>query len=218
MTANPFPKPSDEDFALARRETGWTPRRTAVLKWTWGEGLSCSQIAARLTGLTRNAVIGKLHRIKVVSKDGRPKASAPRAVAAPVSLKLKAPRETRGFGIPAKSARKPIGIAGNGATFEAAPVTPMPKLRCVEATGEPARIIDPGFGGCKWPIDDPGRGRMEETRFCCGPRDVGKPYCPSHLALAWNGKPKPPKAASVPGVGSSRGPGGDRYAFGGGVQ
>jgi len=183
MNANPFPRPTDEDFAQARREIGWTTSRTAVLKWTWGEGHSCSQIAARLTGISRNAVIGKLHRLKVVSKDGRQKASAPRAVAKP-------PRETRGFGVPVKPAappRKSVGIAGNGTVFETAPSTPMPQLRIVAATGEPACISDSGFSGCRWPINDPGRGNMHETLFCCGARPAGQAYCSSHQPLATTG-------------------------------
>jgi len=238
MSANPFPKPSDEDFALARRQSGWTDCRTAVLKWLWAEGLSCSQIAKRLTGITRNAVIGKAHRLKLVGHEGRPTASAPRSVATPVALTLKAPRENRGFGIPLKApavkpstgtpgsaaskasraVHKQIAIAGNGMTFETAAPAPMPKLRCVQATGVPARIIDPGFRGCKWPLDDPGRGRMDEALFCCGRRVAGRPYCAGHVALASGGLPKPSRAVKQPSVGPARGPGGHRYAFGGGVQ
>ena len=41
----------------------WTDDRVEVLKKLWAEGLSASQIAARLGGVTRNAVIGKVHRL-----------------------------------------------------------------------------------------------------------------------------------------------------------
>jgi len=189
---NPYPKPSPEDFEQAPKQSGWTPVRTAVMQWLWAEGLSCAQIANRVGGLTRNAVIGKTHRLKMIGPDGRPKASPPGPVA---------PRETRGFGIPAKDAAKPapkpaeprptaprVAIAGNGTVFETAPDVDMPKLRIVTATGKPARIVDDHFGGCKWPISDPGRGCMEETLFCCGPREVGNPYCASHSALATTGQ------------------------------
>jgi GcrA cell cycle regulator len=41
---------------------GWTDERVELLKKLWADGLSASQIAARLGGVTRNAVIGKVHR------------------------------------------------------------------------------------------------------------------------------------------------------------
>lgn len=41
----------------------WTDERVEILKKLWAEGLSASQIAGRLGGVTRNAVIGKVHRL-----------------------------------------------------------------------------------------------------------------------------------------------------------
>jgi GcrA cell cycle regulator len=41
---------------------GWTDDRVAILKKLWTEGLSASQIAKQLGGVTRNAVIGKVRR------------------------------------------------------------------------------------------------------------------------------------------------------------
>ena len=41
----------------------WTDERVEVLKKLWGEGQSASQIAKELGGVTRNAVIGKVHRL-----------------------------------------------------------------------------------------------------------------------------------------------------------
>ena len=41
----------------------WTDERVETLKKLWGDGLSASQIAAELGGITRNAVIGKVHRL-----------------------------------------------------------------------------------------------------------------------------------------------------------
>ncbi|MEP4560994.1 MAG: GcrA family cell cycle regulator, partial [Nitratireductor sp.] len=42
----------------------WTDERVELLKKLWAEGLSASQIAAQLGGVSRNAVIGKVHRLK----------------------------------------------------------------------------------------------------------------------------------------------------------
>ena len=41
----------------------WTDERVEILKKMWGEGQSASQIAKELGGVTRNAVIGKVHRL-----------------------------------------------------------------------------------------------------------------------------------------------------------
>ena len=55
----------------------WTDERVELLRKLWSEGLSASQIAAQLGSVTRNAVIGKVHRLKLSSR-GRTTAAAPR--------------------------------------------------------------------------------------------------------------------------------------------
>ena len=64
----------------------WTDDRVELLKKLWGEGLSASQIAGRLGGVTRNAVIGKVHRLGLSGRatTTRMKSSRPRARAAAV--------------------------------------------------------------------------------------------------------------------------------------
>ena len=65
----------------------WTDERVETLKKLWADGLSASQIAAQLGGVSRNAVIGKVHRLKLSGRaksvsSGAPKgkrSSAPRA-------------------------------------------------------------------------------------------------------------------------------------------
>ena len=58
---------------------GWTEERVELLKKLWLEGLSASQIAGVLgEGVTRNAVIGKVHRLKLTGR-AKPASSAPRA-------------------------------------------------------------------------------------------------------------------------------------------
>ena len=60
----------------------WTDERVELLKKLWNDGLSASQIAAELGGITRNAVIGKVHRLKLSTR-AKPTSSAPRARTAP---------------------------------------------------------------------------------------------------------------------------------------
>src|ERR1700730_8268756 len=56
----------------------WTEERVESLKKLWGEGLSASQIAAELGGITRNAVIGKVHRLGLSGRAKSPASAAPR--------------------------------------------------------------------------------------------------------------------------------------------
>ncbi|MFB1026330.1 MAG: GcrA family cell cycle regulator, partial [Octadecabacter sp.] len=55
----------------------WTDDRVDVLKKMWGEGQSASQIAKELGGVTRNAVIGKVHRLGLSNRAGSGGASKP---------------------------------------------------------------------------------------------------------------------------------------------
>ena len=58
---------------------GWTDERVELLKKLWADGLSASQIAAELGGITRNAVIGKVHRLGLSGRAKSPSSSAPAA-------------------------------------------------------------------------------------------------------------------------------------------
>ena len=81
---------------------GWTDERVELLKKLWLDGLSASQIAKQLGGVTRNAVIGKVHRLGL---SGR---AAPSQPARPV---FKAPRPPRpAVGAHAASHRGPASM------------------------------------------------------------------------------------------------------------
>src|SRR3989442_2793761 len=56
----------------------WTDERVETLKKLWADGLSASQIAAELGGITRNAVIGKVHRLGLSGRAKSPASAAPR--------------------------------------------------------------------------------------------------------------------------------------------
>ena len=75
----------------------WTDERVETLKKMWGEGQSASQIAKELGGVTRNAVIGKVHRLGLSNRGA---AAAP-AAAKPEALQ-KTPRMTAPGSDPAK--------------------------------------------------------------------------------------------------------------------
>ena len=57
---------------------GWTDEKVELLKKLWADRLSASQIAAELGGITRNAVIGKVHRLGLSGRAKSPSSASPR--------------------------------------------------------------------------------------------------------------------------------------------
>jgi GcrA cell cycle regulator len=139
---------------------GWTDERVELLKKLWLDGLSASQIAKQLGGVTRNAVIGKVHRLGL---SGR---AAPSQPARPV---FKAPRPPRPAHVPA-----PRRAEAPQQPPAAAPVL------YVEEPGS-ATVLTLGAHMCKWPIGDPA---TDEFTFC-GRRAGEGPYCNEHARMAY---------------------------------
>ena len=136
----------------------WTDDRVTVLKKLWLEGLSASQIAKQLGGVTRNAVIGKVHRLGL---SGRAAPSQPqRAV-------LRTPRPPRPVSAPVVRRAEPL------IRHE-----PM-RFRAPEEPGS-ATVLTLGAHMCKWPIGDPS---SNEFTFC-GQRTEGT-YCSQHSQVAY---------------------------------
>jgi GcrA cell cycle regulator len=156
----------------------WTDERVELLRKLWSEGLSASQIAAHLGGVSRNAVIGKVHRLKLSSR-ARATSTAPRPKRAP-----------RASSAPRTSSSRPHGHSTIGATalkqqFYAEPVAER-QLRPIENIVVPiARkltLIQLNDKTCKWPIGDP---LTEEFHFCGNDSGESSPYCAYHARLAF---------------------------------
>jgi GcrA cell cycle regulator len=177
----------------------WTDERVEKLKELWGEGMSASQIAKALGAVTRNAVIGKVHRLGLSNRSAAPgsqpatsevksaqkpaKASRSEKVAAAPKDAVTAPEEQRL--VPVVRAQPVI----RDATQPRAPGLPTPEEQAARATlveiEKMARKLDLMSlteRTCKWPIGDP----TEETFHFCGlPSVAGKPYCEHHVAVAF---------------------------------
>jgi GcrA cell cycle regulator len=139
----------------------WTDERIASLKTMWLAGMSASQIARSLGGVSRSAVIGKVHRIGIA---GREAPSRPRSV---VGFRPKRVRRVNGGGQPRK----------NSPTPERLP-TPPP---FVETTAT-ATILNLSEHSCRWPIGDPA---ALEFGFC-GRRRAGRgSYCQLHAEASF---------------------------------
>ena len=126
----------------------WTDERVTTLKKLWLDGLSASQIAKQLGGVTRNAVIGKVHRLGL---SGR---AAPSQPARPA---FKAPRPARPAATAMPAAPRRV-VAAEPVAPVPAPVAahqqpPVPVMRN-EAPGS-ATVLTLGAHMCKWPIGDP---------------------------------------------------------------
>ncbi|WP_075216429.1 GcrA family cell cycle regulator [Mongoliimonas terrestris] len=167
----------------------WTDERVERLKALWSEGLSASQIAAELGGVTRNAVIGKVHRlglsgrVKPQVQSARPAAQPQKPKVAPAAGRptVQAPVATR--------PTQPLTI-GN-VVIKASPdldmepaVAPriLPVVEAEAVAFERVTILNLTEQTCKWPIGDPGR---PDFFFCGRKSDSGIPYCAFHARVAY---------------------------------
>lgn len=140
----------------------WNDDRVELLKKLWSEGLSASQIASKMGGVTRNAVIGKVHRLGL---SGR---------AAPAT-----PQRGRSFHDEVEIV-EPI-VRENP---RLKPIAPEPELLAplVLDTGDLATVATLNRNMCKWPIGDPAR---DDFHFCGQGTPAGKSYCAYHAQLAF---------------------------------
>jgi GcrA cell cycle regulator len=102
----------------------WTDERIATLKKMWEGGATASEIAAELGGVSRNAVIGKAHRLGLKARPSPVKANEKKkpAAAAPAAKKPAAPAAPRAPAEPAE--RAPVEAAERPAPRAAAPAAP----------------------------------------------------------------------------------------------
>ena len=72
-------------------QANWSDDRVEQLKTLWTEGLSASQIARALGGVTRNAVIGKVHRLGLAGRAGPARAERPRSMSSRSVVRIAVP-------------------------------------------------------------------------------------------------------------------------------
>lgn len=165
----------------------WTEQRIADLKRLWADGKSASQIANELGECSRNAVISKVHRMNLPTRDRHS-----RFIGAP--RKPPEPR-ARPDRISAQSRRNGSGNSGNGgglgAMLKRVSRPAKPTWRDVPDPPTPVAPLMVPIDGltdtiCKWPIGDPAEPGFG---FCGHPKPadcpLSVPYCPHHMRIAY---------------------------------
>lgn len=138
----------------------WTDARVERLRTLWIEGLSASQIARDLGGVTRNAVIGKLHRMGAASH-GRSKPTRPRP----------------------RSQKRVVTATPRPALVQVVDLieAPPPLEPLKREDGSVVSILTCDDTTCRFPIGDP----LDDGFALCGRPAHGR-YCAAHDAIAFN--------------------------------
>ena len=185
----------------------WSDERVAVLKKMWLDGNSASEIAKELGDITRNAVIGKVHRLGLSNRDTNASGAGSGINKAVKSVKrgrpVKLDKEPKKRGRPQKIKEprdfqetpavkgKPITTA-TGATKRANDSKPevvsdlseetLKNLLKIEMKSKKISLMDLTERTCKWPIGDPA---TDSFWFCGHEAEPGKPYCKTHISIAF---------------------------------
>jgi GcrA cell cycle regulator len=160
----------------------WNEEIVARLRGLWSEGLSTAEIGRRM-GISKNAVVGKAHRLNLpprpspIRRDG--------AAAGAVPPRSAPPRRTTGPTLPPLPAAPSEVVAAPVAP--AAAVVVAPAARPAAPVARPVAVRPAPFRSgrmtsCCWPIGEPG---TKSFHFCDAEAMAGKPYCAAHAQLAY---------------------------------
>jgi len=135
----------------------WNEERTATLRKLWLEGMSASQVARQLGGISRSAVIGKVHRLGITVRD----VPARQHVVRTASRAMPRSRPAR-----------------------EATAAPRPALRLAELAelAPTASILGLSTHSCRWPIGHPG---SHDFGFCGREKSARGSYCEDHARGAF---------------------------------
>jgi GcrA cell cycle regulator len=141
----------------------WTPDRIEQLRSCVAAGMTCSEIAAEI-GVTRNAVIGKIHRLGLSS--GRP-------AGAPARASMDCPPRARHPRVPTQ--RRLLRLA-----YAQASLSEQATLSV--ASAHPCSLVEIAERQCRWPIGDPA---AADFVFCGNDAITGFTYCIGHARMAY---------------------------------
>ena len=175
----------------------WTDERIALLKKMWKDGKSAADIAKALAkGVTRNAVIGKAHRMGLSNRPSPIKKTDAPAAKEPVKKEL--PKKE----VLKKEVAKPVGKKLVPPVVVSGVKNPLVRGELAEPRKFEKEAIPPGGGValidltermCRWPIGDP---REDDFTFCGRGIRAGTPYCPDHAGAAYQSSSRTRAAAA----------------------
>ena len=170
----------------------WTDERVEKLKKLWSEGLSASQIANQLGGVSRNAVIGKVHRLNLPGRakaGGAPAAArAPKRAAAPAAATPRNPAFANPRAVTRPQAARPAGAEMIEEDFDAETAVeetsyaPVSNNNNVVPISRRLGLTELTERTCKWPVGDP---LKDDFHFCGGEAPDTSPYCTYHQRMAY---------------------------------
>ncbi|HEY8163325.1 MAG TPA: GcrA family cell cycle regulator [Methylocystis sp.] len=159
----------------------WTDERVELLRKLWSDGLSASQVAAELgPGITRNAVIGKIHRLGLAERAKTANATRPRAAKAAAPRQVAAPSAAAAPRAGGHVVHGNVALAFAPQAVVVARATPE---EVVVPISERVTLMELRESMCRWPMGDP---TSPEFRFCGGKSPIGGgPYCAHHAGIAY---------------------------------
>ncbi len=202
----------------------WTDERIETLKTMWEAGQTASQIAEALGEVSRNAVIGKAHRLGLQSRPSPVKAAEPAAPPPPPAPEpepepkparpepVAAASAASHEGAPAQPVMRSVGPGGflrQAPGEQQPPSTPAPPRRLIPAKPSvdiagKTGLLDLNDRICKWPMGHPGE---PDFHFCGDKVNPGFPYCVDHCGHAYQAqlprrdrRPPPPLPFGGPRV------------------
>jgi len=146
----------------------WTEERVSLLKKLWGEGHTAAEIAKQLGGVTRNAVIGKAHRLKLSNR------------VSPIQQNKKPANKN----VERKTTKK-VSPVSSASSHNIGSMTSAPKnvnVTYSNKNGELYSLMDLKPRMCRWPCGDP---KHDDFGFCGDASMPGLPYCEEHAKLAY---------------------------------
>ena len=184
----------------------WDDDRVAILKKMWLEGSSASKIAKELGNITRNAVIGKVHRLGLSNRDTNISKSGANPTKVVKNVKRGRPpkvnQEPKKRGRPQKpkgtmdfrekindddqtissSANSKLSHESNLEVVSDLSEETIKNLLKVEMKSKKISLMELTERTCKWPIGDPA---TDTFWFCGHESEPGKPYCKTHISIAF---------------------------------
>lgn len=183
----------------------WTDERIELLKKLWLDGLSASKIARELgNAVTRNAVIGKVHRMGL---SGRAKTTS--SLPTRPRVKDEGARPIERHPLPSRGGGGTHGNAALAMDLDVSPMlapAPRPDIRPEESVVIPlterVTIMELREAMCKWPMGDP---MSPDFRYCGAKSQLGgAPYCQPHARMAYQPANERRRAAAPSGGGERR--------------